>query len=246
MSTLKSCNPLNKKYKKSPGKYVCNEKTGRWVLKTGKIGTDILMLQSNLYKDTLYKTKEEYKLKIPILDKLKVSYETWDNKDNTAGTCFWHAISASLNIPIKKIASDIKQMTPDLPLQLVEDYKTKGKIAKQLQYYREREFGIDSPSFCIVPKIYKNTMVVVFTMIQIAIGNFKLERILYLTPKCKVKNIIFLCDFIFFNDEAHIELMTINTNTISPNWSQEYTTDMHNLLWKLYNTFEKNESIFVK
>jgi hypothetical protein len=235
----KICNPLNKNYKKSPNKYVCNEKTGRWVLKTGKIGTYILMLQSNLYKEMLYKTKEEYKLKIPILDKLKVSYETWGNKDNTAGTCFWHAISAALNIPIKKIASDIKQMTPDLPHFIKKDFKTKEKVAKHLQYYREREFGVNSPSFCIIPMVYKNTMVVIFSMEEITPGKLELQKILFLTstPENKIENVIFLCDLIFLEQDAHIELMTINTDTISSNWTQKYTANIHKLLLTLHDTY---------
>lgn len=246
----KICNPLYKKYKKSPQKYICHEKTGRWVLKTGKIGSSIIMLQSNLYKEMLYKTKEKYKLNIPLLDKLKISYETWDNADNTAGTCFWHAISAGLNIPIRKIASDIKQMTPDLPPFLAKEFKTKEKVAKQLKYYKEREFGIGSPDFCIVPKIYKDTMVVVFTMEETSSKKYELIRILFLasTPEHKIKNIIFLCDLLFLKsddgeDNSHIEIMTINTNTISPNWSQKYTSDMHNLLINIHNTFKKMNSL---
>lgn len=240
---VKPCNPLNKKYKKSPQKYICNDKTGRWVLKTGKIGTSILMLEKSLYKNELYKTKDIYNVKIPLLDKLKVSYETWNNTDNTAGTCFWHAISAGLNIPIKRIASDIENMSTELPSLLKEEYKTKEKVAKALMYYKERDFGIESPSFCIVPKIYKNTMIVVFTMAEKTQLNFELEKIMYLTstPEHKLKNIIFLCDLIFMDGDAHIEIMTINTDTISPSWSQPYTTNIHNLIWKIYNLHSKNE-----
>lgn len=68
----KNCNPNNKKYKENPSLYVCNPKTGHWVLKSGKMGKELVKKQKNVQKQ-----KDEQKQKddqksivkdVPILD----------------------------------------------------------------------------------------------------------------------------------------------------------------------------------
>lgn len=225
------CNKANKKYKKHPSKYICNEKTNRWVLKDGKIGREIIMMQQTLYKNTLHKTKQEYNLIIPILDKLKVSYETWNNSDNTAGTCFWHAISTALNKPINDISKDILVMTPELPPNIKSEYKTKEKVHNLLNRYKHREFGVSLNDYCIIPSIYKDTMIVVFMMQEVKPSIFKHHETMFIYHNFVLPTkVIFLCDFDYLDGDAHTELMTVQSKQISQDWTQDLTTELKELL----------------
>jgi len=248
-SKTKKCSPENKKYKINPNLYICNPHTGNWVLKTGTVGkllstsvkktptpivkkTPIVKNTStpivkktltpvSLYKNQLYKTKHIYKLTIPELDKLGIQYDTWNNKDNTAGTCFWHAISKGLGLTMHQLADKINTMTEDLPPSLQHIYKTKSAIANKLKNYKTTNFGMEPKGYCIVPKISPGTALIIFSVKEVKPKQFKTIGVFCVSPEnTKPTKVIFLCDFMFLHG-GHIEIMTLNGKQINNSWSQD-------------------------
>lgn len=229
-SKTKKCSPDNKKYKINPNLYICNPQTGNWVLKTGTIGK--LLSKSlpkiqpksspiSLYKNQLHKTKYKYNLTIPELDKLGIHYDTWDNADNTAGTCFWHAISKGLGLTMHQIADKINTMTENLPPSLQHKYKTKSAIVNKLKNYKTTPFGMGPKEYCIIPKISPDTALIIFAVKEIKPKQFKTIGIFCVFPEnTKPTKVIFLCDYVFLHG-GHIEIMTLNGKQINNSWSQD-------------------------
>jgi hypothetical protein len=228
-SSSKKCNTENKKYKINPNLYICNPQTGNWVLKTGTIGK-LLSVQKppqkppspiSLYKNQLYKTKAIYNLTIPELDKLGIQYDTWDNKDNTAGTCFWHAISKGLGLTMHQLADKINAMTDDLPPSLQNKYKTKSAIVNKLKNYKTTPFGMGPKEYCIIPKISPDTALIIFAVREVKPKQFKTIGVFCVFPEnTKPTKVIFLCDYVFLHG-GHIEIMTLNGKQINNSWSQD-------------------------
>ena len=240
MSTKKVCN--NNLTKAKDPKYICNPATGMWVLKSGKIGQTLVQkpkspskLTQNkpkspiktqhkqpvsLYKNQLYKSKNKYGLKIPILDKLGITYETWNNKDNTAGTCFWHAVSKGLGLTFPEMANKIKNMAESLPGNLKYKYKTKEYVANKLINYKKSGFGMGPKGYCIVPKIAQDTALIIFAVKEIKPKQFDTIGVFCVVPENVVPTkVIFLVDYVFIKG-AHIEIMTLKGKKINTSWSQ--------------------------
>lgn len=247
--TTKTCNSNLPKAKDA--NYICNPETGVWVLKSGKIGKVILATQVkikspkivkspvktlvqkppvktlvqkppvSLYKNQLYKSKNYYGLKIPILDKLGITYETWNNKDNTAGTCFWHAASKGLGLTFPEMADKILNMTESLPGNLKYKYKTKEYVANKLKNYKKSGFGMGPKGYCIIPKISPDTALIVFAVKEVKPKQFDTIGVFCVSPEKVVPTkVIFLVDYVFLKG-AHIEIMTLKGKKINTNWSQD-------------------------
>lgn len=174
----------------------------------------------SLYKNQLYKSKNKYGLKIPILDKLGITYETWNNKDNTAGTCFWHAVSKGLGLTFPEMANKIQNMAESLPGNLKYKYKTKEYVANKLINYKKSGFGMGPKGYCIVPKISPGTALIVFAVKEVKPKQFDTIGVFCVVPENVVPTkVIFLVDYIFIKG-AHIEIMTLKGKKINTSWSQ--------------------------
>ena len=137
----------------------------------------------SLYKNQLYKSKNKYGLKIPILDKLNITYETWNNKDNTAGTCFWHAVSKGLGLTFPEMANKIKNMAESLPGNLKYKYKTKEYVANKLINYKKSGFGMGPKGYCIVPKIAQDTALIIFAVKEVKPKQFDTIGVFCVAPE---------------------------------------------------------------
>lgn len=51
--------------------------------------------------------------RVTMLDRLDISYESWDHRENIHGTCFFHCMSAVTNMPIFDIAIKINERFHD-------------------------------------------------------------------------------------------------------------------------------------
>ena len=168
----------------------------------------------------MYKTKQKYGLIIPVLDKLGISYETWNNKDNTAGTCFWHAVSKGLGLTLPEIANKIENMTASLPGNLKYKYKTKEYVANMLKNYKKQGFGMGPKGYCIIPKISPDTALIVFAVKEVQPKLFTTIGVFCVVPENIVPHkVIFLIDYVFLKG-AHIEIMTLKGKKINTSWSQ--------------------------
>lgn len=258
------CNPNIASYKKNPGLYICNESTKKWVLKTGKIGQALLKktpsvkspkvkpsvkssvksppkepkekvtltnvkkhttspksYQANLYQKQMVRTKMKRKLKIPILEELGITYETWDNKDNTKGTCFWHAVSKGLGLTIPEMADRIDKMADELPGNLKYKYKTKSNVVNKLKNYKKQGFGMGPKGYCIIPKISPNTALIIFAVREVKHKIYETIGVFCIIPQKEIpKKVIFICDYVFLKG-GHIEIMTLKGKKININWSQD-------------------------
>ncbi len=235
------CNPGDKKYSLNPGKYICNEVSGKWVLKNGDIGKKLMQSKkspqkpkndeimvipyqnpaTSLYKNQLYKTRKYYNITLPILDKLGITYETWNNKDNSAGTCFWHAISKGLNVTIPDIGKKIENMSAELPDTLKNKYKTKLNVAQKLKEYKTTGFGMNPKDYWIVPKVFPDTVVIIFAVKEVKPKQYDTIGVFCIIPEnTKPTKVVFLCDIMFYKKGGHIELMTLKGKNITPSWSQ--------------------------
>jgi hypothetical protein len=175
----------------------------------------------SLYKNQLYKSKKYYGLQIPILDKLGITYETWNNKDNTAGTCFWHAASKGLGLTFPEMANKIENMVESLPGNLKYKYKTKEYVANKLKNYKKSGFGMGPKGYCIIPKISPDTALIVFAVKEIKPKQFDTIGVFCVVPENVVPTkVIFLVDYVFLKG-AHIEIMTLKGKKININWSQD-------------------------
>jgi hypothetical protein len=241
-SNKPKCDPSDQKYSLNPGKYICNDATGKWVLKTGAIGkklntkfpsqqkpnnnNNITVVPyqnqaTSLYKNQLYKTSKYYNITIPILDNLGITYETWNNKDNSAGTCFWHAISKGLNVTIPDIAKKIENMSAELPDTLKNQYKTKLNVAQKLKEYKTKGFGMNPKDYWIVPKVFPDTVVIIFALKEVKPKQYETIGVFCIIPENTVPTkVVFLCDIVFYKKGGHIELMTLKGKNITPSWSQ--------------------------
>ena len=176
---------------------------------------------ASLYKNQLYKSKKHYGLTIPELDKLGISYETWNNKDNTMGTCFWHAVSKGLGLTFPEMANKIENMATSLPGNLKYKYKTKEYVANKLKNYKKSGFGMGPKGYCIVPKISPGTALIVFAVKEVKPKNFDTIGVFCVVPDDIVPTkVIFLVDYVFLKG-AHIEIMTLKGKKINTNWSQD-------------------------
>ena len=178
-------------------------------------------IPTSLYKGQLYKTKQKYGYKIPLLDKLNITYETWNNLDNTAGTCFWHAISKGLNITIPQIGNMIKNMPDSLPKMMKLDYKTKGNLAQKLNKYNMNSIPVANVDYCIVPKISPDTIIVIFVIRETLYDGFVHVHTDCIMSKQKPNKVIFLTNFIYKDGKGHVEITTLKGKTITPSWSQD-------------------------
>jgi hypothetical protein len=175
---------------------------------------------TSLYKNQLYKSKKKYGLIIPLLDKLNISYETWNNKDNTMGTCFWHAVSKGLGITLPEIANKIENMVESLPGNLKYKYKTKEYVANKLKNYKKTGFGMGPKGYCIVPKIAPDTALIIFAVKEVKPKQFNTIGVFCVMPEKVVPTkVIFLVDYVFLKG-AHIEIMTLKGKKINTSWSQ--------------------------
>lgn len=175
---------------------------------------------TTLYKNQLYKSKYKYGLTIPLLDKLNISYETWNNKDNTMGTCFWHAVSKGLGLTLPDMANKIENMVESLPGNLKYKYKTKEYVANKLKNYKKSGFGMGPKGYCIVPKIAPDTALIVFAVKEVKSKQFNTIGVFCVVPEKVVPTkVIFLVDYVFIKG-AHIEIMTLKGKKINTSWSQ--------------------------
>lgn len=219
------CDPSDNKYALNPGKYICNEVSGKWIRKNGK-NDEIMVVPyqnriSSLYKNQLYKTRKHYNITIPMLDKLGITYETWNNHDNSAGTCFWHAISKGLNVTIPDIAKKIENMSAKLPNTLKNRYKTKLNVAQKLKEYKTTGFGMEPKDYWLVPEIFPDTALIIFALEEVKPKQFDTMGVFCIIPKNTVPTrVVFLCDIIFCKQNGHIELMTLKGKNITSTWSQ--------------------------
>lgn len=204
---------------------------------------DISTYNPNLYSESLYKS--EYNIKIPLLDSYNIKYNTWNNRDNTAGTCFWHAISKGFGIPFDDLSKKIETLKADLPKppkydttnlsdSQIKDIKTNEKAFTSRAYLADRlrakkRLGVLKSQYCIAPRIFPDTALVVFFVYEYEPGKFKSRKplvVCYAPPNNKIPTkVIFLCDILFYDFNTkewsgHIEIMTLGGKTIQPTWSQ--------------------------
>jgi hypothetical protein len=190
---------------------------------------------SKLYDKILYKTKIQYNLTIPILDKYKIKYETWNNPDNTSGTCFWHATSKALSIPMDELTKQIEVLKTHLPPVMQKMYKTRYLIADRLSQYKTKSFGVDHRDFCMVPKLAPDTALVVFFIYEVKPKQFAAMQpaVKCYAPKHGIKptKVVFMCYMMFINSDkktnkkepysGHIEIMTLAAQKLQHGWTQD-------------------------
>lgn len=191
-----------------------------------------------LYDKILYKSKKEYNLTIPILDKYGIKYETWNNPDNTSGTCFWHATSKALSIPIDELTKQIEVLKHELPPVMKKMYKTRYLIANRLSDYKRKSFGVSPIDFCMVPKLAPDTALVVFYIYEETPKHFKAypKAVKCYAPKNGIKptKVVFMCNMTFINLDkktqdkqpylGHIEIMTLAGQKLNSGWAQDLKT----------------------
>lgn len=187
-----------------------------------------------IYDDILYKSKKEYNLTIPILDKYGIEYETWNNPDNTSGTCFWHATSKALHIPMDELSKSITVLKTTLPSVMRKMYKTRYQIAERLDNYRTKSFGVSPRDFCMVPKLSPDTALIVFFIYEDKPKHFISNPIgvkCYAPDKgIKPTKVVFMCNMAFLNLDkktmdkepylGHIEIMTLKGKRLQHGWTQ--------------------------
>lgn len=227
--------------KKTPIKYLNTHKIQKKY--PDFMDIDISTYNPNLYSESLYKS--DYNIKIPILDSYGIKYNTWNNRDNTAGTCFWHAISKGFGIPFDDLSNKIETLKADLPKQPKFDFKnipdaqrkdlemnakafqSRGFLAETLR--KRKRLGVFSSQYCIAPRIFPDTALVVFFVYEYQPGKFKSRDpvvVCYAPPNNQIPTkVIFLCDILFYNFytkewSGHIEIMTLGGKSILPTWSQ--------------------------
>ena len=118
-------------------------------IKRYKLNTVIPFVNAELYCNTLKKRN----IKISYLDNLGIKYTAWDNYDNTAGTCLWHAFSKALGITIPEIADRIKHIFGESKLELYNELINYKTTSKGGLYITECE---------IIPNLTKHTGIVIF------------------------------------------------------------------------------------
>ena len=194
-----------------------------------------------IYNDILYKSKRVYNLNIPILDKLGIKYETWNNPNNTAGTCFWHATSKALGIPMDELTKKIETLKSELPPCMKKKYKTRTAIANQLSDYKINGFGVNPTDYCILSKLEPDVALVVFYVIENCIETDEsfhpltgkpnksfihpsTGAVTCYGPKNGIKptKVVFMCDILLVTEQgdvlAHIEIMTLNNKNLHGTW----------------------------
>ena len=176
-------------------------------VKKYKLNTVIPFVNVELYYNTLKKRN----IKISYLDDLGIKYTAWDNYDNTAGTCMWHAFSKALDMSIPEIAERIKytfgESTKELYNRLI-NYKTMKS---------------ESPiTFCeMIPILTKGTGLVVFNDDLIKKSDHHADwysgnAVCYF-PK-HPKKVIFIA--MTYTTGVHAVVLTLNGKTLDDNWSE--------------------------
>jgi hypothetical protein len=99
-------------------------------------------------------------------------------------------------------------MTPELPPHIKSEYKTKEKVHSLLNRYKHREFGVSLNDYCIIPSIYKDTMIVVFLMQEVKPSIFNHHETMFIYHNTVLPTkVIFLCDFDYLDGDASVPVL---------------------------------------
>lgn len=195
-------------------------------------------------KEELYNNKMfKIDIEIPYLDKLGIKYTAWDNYDNTAGTCMWHAISKALDMSIPEIAQKIKYMTDKFPK--TDDGTSRKELYKKLMSYRTITSSIMPEECRLIPQITKTTGIVIFNSKTIKespiYGKYYKNDVCCFFPK-NPKRVIFIATMVITDENdsvAHAVVLTLSGNKLNNNWSEPIDTVKSELYKILPNVCKK-------